>query len=91
MKLWLCTALASITLLLVGCYSLLVVNLGVVNKTAAANGTALDPEVACAALAPMRLKIDSNNKIQPDAEKDWMKTCEKVLAQQQQKEPKPKP
>ena len=40
MKLWLCTALASITLLLVGCYSLLVVNLGVVNKTAAANGTA---------------------------------------------------
>lgn len=68
-----------------GCYSLLVVNLGVVNKSAAANGAPLDPEVACAALAPFRLKVDSKNRVQPDVETNWARHCQQVLAQQQQK------
>ena len=70
---------------LTGCYSLLVVNLGVVNKVAAANATALDPEVACAALAPIRMKVESKNAIQPNIDKDWIDTCHKILEEQQQK------
>ena len=68
-----------------GCYSLLVVNLGVVNKSAAANGAPLDPEVACAALAPFRFKVDSKNRVQPDVEANWVRNCQRILAQQEQK------
>lgn len=68
-----------------GCYSMLLFNVGVVNKTAAANVAPLDPEVACAALAPFRFKVDSNIKLAPDVQTNWLKDCQKILTEQQQK------
>ena len=75
-------AAACFFLPLVGCHSLISCNLGVVNKVAASNNALIDPEVACAALAPFRFKSDADNKIAPDVEINWTRNCQRILTEQ---------
>ena len=76
-------------LLLTGCYSMLVVNFGVANKSASALQAPLDPAVACTALASPRVTITAKAPVAGDAAQDWIKTCEAIIAKQEERKKKP--
>lgn len=71
-------AIASIALSLTGCYNIVVINIGVGNKSAAAIAAPFNLEAFCAALANhgLNLQLGGDTKFEQDSEK----LCESVEA-----------
>ena len=65
-----------------GCYNLVVINVGIGNKSAASVAAPLDPAVQCAALAAANFTVSTATK---NATADQIATCEKTLEQQKRK------
>ncbi len=71
-------ALSLLCLLLVGCrHSVMVINLGVANKSATAYGVALTPETYCVALSSSNISFDG--KPAPALTQEQQDFCKSVI------------
>jgi hypothetical protein len=77
-------AISTALLCATGCYNLVVVSVGVGNKSAASLASPLDPKVACAALASAKISLTGTDK---GMTADEVKTCENILAKEQVRRP----
>jgi hypothetical protein len=77
-------AISTALLCTTGCYNLVVINVGIGNKSAAAVAAPLDPVVECAALASASLTVNTATK---NATADQVANCQQIIAAEKGRKP----